>query len=545
MKTKLVIDLKSAVHEGLTLTSPELLLKRLDAILASGTEEFSLTLNDTQRKKIYSVFQMRPELGKYHITGLYDLGICQRLWLNDVFKRQDINKWLTIGCTLLTFSVQRPKKIKIFFTRNLKTGKREMQFPGVTPESEQFAEHYKQLEQWINQSIKGSLIGDRINEITRTLFNAAHLEPLYYSQALVSKRISFKHQKVVRLKDLVHFIIGKPNSADEQNPGEHVNLAHAGNCRGDFDIKNVQPTSYAYYAPEMAEAKEGDLVINMYMAYSSVSLGEFVYVINAPLKEKLFLGEHVFSLRIKSNQITKEYLYLYLKSDLVRDLFIPSQSVPNRMQYLYRDFANLPVILPNADIPMADDPKAVLAYEKLYVSYFGKKSEQESIDRYALTRGALSRTAYLDILREEYLKKVARAQYEEVTAYIEASKREMEITSKNKAYKATVVLAGSILEAFLIDWASAIDGKDYFRDPFNSRGEEMRLNEAISYLAKRIQEEAHSTWKQRELADKIKDLRNKIHANVFLRDRTEVTQQDSDNACRWLDEIMKSREYLD
>ena len=37
---------------------------------------------------------------------------------------------------------------------------------------------------------------------------------------------------------------------------------------------------------------------------------------------------------------------------------------------------------------------------------------------------------------------------------------------KAKAYKATIILAGSVLEAFLIDWLSEKDNRNYFEEDY-------------------------------------------------------------------------------
>ena len=43
---------------------------------------------------------------------------------------------------------------------------------------------------------------------------------------------------------------------------------------------------------------------------------------------------------------------------------------------------------------------------------------------------------------------------------------ELRLCIKSRAYKAAIIMAGSILEAFLIDWLCEIDGKDYFSEDY-------------------------------------------------------------------------------
>lgn len=44
--------------------------------------------------------------------------------------------------------------------------------------------------------------------------------------------------------------------------------------------------------------------------------------------------------------------------------------------------------------------------------------------------------------------------------------KELDACFASGAYKATLILTGSVLEAFLLDWLSEIDGKNYFEEPY-------------------------------------------------------------------------------
>ena len=361
-------------------------------------------------------------------------------------------------------------------------------------------------------------------------------------QDYVSIRKSFIKQKVLRFKDLVVFYIGPKNFYKETE--EHVDLCGsrvvaAGNCRDDFDARKISPIKKSWYLERKIEAKEGDILLNT-LSMSTSTVKQYVFVVEGPLENKLYLGEGVLAMRLKTNLVTKEYLYLYFRSDIVKKTIALFGNQDER-KTMYKDLADIPIILPKSDIPMGKDEKAIQTYKKLFKALYGTETEKDEIDRYALLHGAGSRKELDDILREEYNEKIKALQNDDVSYYIKENKKEMTITKKNNAHKATIVLAGAILETFLIDWASAIDGKDYFKDPFNRRGEEMRLNEAISYLAKRIFDKSKKKWGEKLLAENIMKLRNNIHPAVYMRHKENINSVDCDNVCQWLDEIIKSR----
>ena len=105
-----------------------------------------------------------------------------------------------------------------------------------------------------------------------------------------------------------------------------------------------------------------------------------------------------------------------------------------------------------------------------------------------------------------------------------------------KAYKATLILAGSILEAVLIDWLSEIDGKNYFE-------EEEDIGTLNKYI-KRIQKLKPPVWmeKEGEKAHIIRQERNLVHAKLCLKSEYKINDETCKMVIGYLEDILKSRE---
>ncbi len=125
--------------------------------------------------------------------------------------------------------------------------------------------------------------------------------------------------------------------------------------------------------------------------------------------------------------------------------------------------------------------------------------------------------------------------------------RELDICFTAGAYKATLVLAGSILEAFLLDWLSEIDGKNYFEEPYMvqvKRGNEVyyeKKEELYEYI-KQIKYIERPNWMESsEKAHYIRKKRNIVHAKVCLKEDVEINEDTCRKVIGYLTEIINTR----
>ncbi|MBR1441020.1 MAG: hypothetical protein IJ589_07345, partial [Lachnospiraceae bacterium] len=87
--------------------------------------------------------------------------------------------------------------------------------------------------------------------------------------------------------------------------------------------------------------------------------------------------------------------------------------------------------------------------------------------------------------------------------------KELDSCFSSGAYKATLILAGSVLEAFLLDWLSEIDGKNYFEEPYEINGKKC---EFLSVYIDQIKEIERPDWMEPSEKDHfISKSRNSVH----------------------------------
>jgi len=123
-----------------------------------------------------------------------------------------------------------------------------------------------------------------------------------------------------------------------------------------------------------------------------------------------------------------------------------------------------------------------------------------------------------------------------------------------EAYKAAIILAGSVLEAFLIDWLSEIKSKDFFRFDYevqktdkqgiplyNKRNEPiMKRADLIDYI-KELKILKNPEWDLGyEQADKIRKKRNLVHAKLFVNEN-EISKETCTQIIDYLTYVIQTR----
>lgn len=112
-----------------------------------------------------------------------------------------------------------------------------------------------------------------------------------------------------------------------------------------------------------------------------------------------------------------------------------------------------------------------------------------------------------------------------------------------KAYKAAIILAGSILEAFLIDWLSEKDNKNYFEEDFmvfDKYRNRYRRADLVDYI-NTINELEKPNWM--DAADKatlIRKKRNLVHAKLYIND-ADISKETCTQVIDYLEYVINTR----
>lgn len=126
--------------------------------------------------------------------------------------------------------------------------------------------------------------------------------------------------------------------------------------------------------------------------------------------------------------------------------------------------------------------------------------------------------------------------------------KELDVCYSSRAYKATLILAGSILEAFLLDWLSEIHGKNYFEEPFmvdipQADGTFKReKREKLNVYIEQIKEIEKPDWMESSIKAKfIQKNRNSVHAKVCLKKELDIDAETCKKVITYLKDIIDTR----
>ena len=146
--------------------------------------------------------------------------------------------------------------------------------------------------------------------------------------------------------------------------------------------------------------------------------------------------------------------------------------------------------------------------------------------------------APLKIAALESCRELAAKVNDHIVRFRRNDMEELNTCFKAGAYKATLILAGSILEAFLIDWLSEINGTNYFKEEyyvFDKRTNQKRRANLIDYIDS-INEIERPEWiKEANMAHTIRQKRNLVHAKLGI-NSNEVNK----NTCRMVIDYLKN-----
>ncbi len=224
---------------------------------------------------------------------------------------------------------------------------------------------------------------------------------------------------------------------------------------------------------------------------------------------------------IRTFNISPYYILTYLESDFVKEWCFHNYLVPEddeaddeSLGELFVEVEKLPILIKNN----LDDSfyKRQYEYKKYETLPIQRKMESSS------KIGFFDKNAKDIILRDmQELKQCFTA----------------------GAYKASIILAGSILEAFLIDWLSEINGKNYFEvdyvifDKYRNQDRRADLKDYIDA----IEELKKPSWfDAAKKATEIRKKRNLVHAKLYI-DNKDISKETCNEVISYLEYVINTR----
>ena len=140
------------------------------------------------------------------------------------------------------------------------------------------------------------------------------------------------------------------------------------------------------------------------------------------------------------------------------------------------------------------------------------------------------------LFNDECIEAILKNKSEAFVKLIRADLVELNTCYQAKAYKATLIIAGSILEAVLLDWLSEKDGVNYFETKYKSP----KHDNLMSYINAIKELEAPRWVKEAQMAHDIRKKRNLVHAKLGI-DSNEVNEETCKMVLDYLEKVISTR----
>lgn len=467
--------------------------------------------------------RMKSELNalteKYMISGIYNLG------------SPFVDTGVRFELLHLTSKRVDSVDIGIFKARmfDRKPLKRDMgMFSLAEDYSAKYNSYVSELEKWINEEYTPD--HDRegeyeYNTIPLSEYSYYHVSPEYYSRVAMDIRRLLRNEKTVPLGAVA----------------EIVQPYHIQGARG--KVVAVKDLNYPFDVGDIGVRQTSNVLIEKNDILFPIAGSGKPYLVTEDITEPIYASPLMAVIRCTG--IQSEYLYLYLNSEVCQ-IIIESQSAGSAFKRItLAALKNIPVIEPKepADVYEAQ-VKALTRVEKTYSESIARQKQRLAHYQKVLADNGYQQNDKIeDILNLETAKKIKVFDEENMRSFLTADLKELNDCFRVKAYKATLILAGSILEAVLIDWLSDIDGVNYFKEEYcvtDRRTGKKKRAELIDYINEIKYIERPHWMEEASKAHEIRKKRNLVHAKLCM-NSDEVNEDVCRQVIEYLRDVLKTR----
>jgi len=383
-----------------------------------------------------------------------------------------------------------------------------------------FHRYINTIQDWINNSIELVDDNNMAFEFATVDYPDEIRYPRYYAKRNVLVKQLLDIGEVEKISEVAEIII--PSMVEGTGTTAIVNIDEQRPYR--FD--NI---SILYGKETNVKLQEGDILFPRL----AVDAKPFIVTKKTLPQIDACAGDTTFVIR--TTRILPEYLWLYLISEVSLCINERINSDKNVRILSYDDICNFPVIkqeLPNEEyIKLCDILNS--PNERRYNARQFATCEQ-------LKTGMIE-SAH-DVLGMELLSTINLFYADQLDEMVSNDLCELNECYRSGAYKAVLILAGSLLEAILIDWLSEIHGIDYFVNDFmvpNGRGGQKRAD-LIDYINE-INVIKMPNWvEEATKAHAIRRKRNLVHAKLCL-NTDEINKAVCDKVIEYLKDVLVSR----
>ena len=380
--------------------------------------------------------------------------------------------------------------------------------------SDVYLEYLRSCERYVGSGANTAhLVGGQFYSVKIADLVDGRYDPEYYSPKIRSLRKELDGKDVVRLGDVAEVVRPKDVKGGVQN----VLVMHGRDVKLPPVLEDLEEGGETSVV-----LRNGDLVLT--------SMGDVRAVVYEEADDRdVYAGRTCYVVRPHS--VSAEYLCLYLSSEVAK-LILTSDLGGVYIKLLsLQALREFPIVRPHMGEEYYRAEYAILAgrASRSYEDLSSLRSEGHHIIEAVLDREIASRiSAYID----EQLRTFLSSDIDELNACFFAG-----------AYKAAIILAGSILEAVLIDWLSEIDHVNYFEQPYyvrDSRTGRDKRADLIDYINEIKYIEKPRWVKEADMAHKIRKKRNLVHAQLCISEGA-VGEESARMVIDYLEQVLKTR----
>lgn len=394
--------------------------------------------------------------------------------------------------------------------------------------SVKYNKYISELEKWFNEDYTPDHDPEgeyEYNTIPLSEYSYFHVAPEYYSRVAMDVRRLLDKETIVHLGDVADIIQPRIIPETEGKVITPKDLNYPFETRG-IGIRQASTVTI----------QKNDIL------FPTAGNGK-PYIVPDEVTEDIYASQ--FIAVIRCTDISPEYLYLYLNSEVCQ-IIIEAQNTGAVFRKISLSvLKNIPVIEPKESASTYEAQVYALTHiEKTYSESLAKQKNRLLAYQKAFAKNEYQKKEKIeDILSIEIANKIKAFSEDNLRTFLTSDLKELNDCFRAKAYKATLILAGSILEAVLIDWLSDIKGVNYFEEDYmiidRRTGREKRA-ELIDYINE-IKEIERPNWmEEADKAHKIRKKRNLVHAKLCI-NSDEINEEVCRQVIDYLRDVLKTR----